>query len=231
MNQAYTLGNDSELRLLLGYSGPPRAGRITAAGPASYTVEIADSDDAAVEAWPLNGSVYAEGNIVYILQAENAPDSGVIIGRKGALTALGIGTASPQAALDVRGPMYSTGPLGWKHSKANVAHNTPADIAKYALPGSTASAVLVSIVAAGTGILATKLFSVTTAWSTETVTDLGAALFGFSGLVLTVAMNTTTRECTLTLTQTNPGSLPANIYISIQPLATSGTATMTFTGL
>ena len=231
MNQAYTLGNDSELRLLLGYSGPPRAGRITAVNPASYTVEIADSDAAAVAAWPLNGAVYAEGNVVYVLQAENAPDSGVIVGRKGALTALGIGTASPQAALDVRGPMYSTGPLGWKHSKANVAHNTPAAIAKYTLSGSTASAVLVSIVAGGTGILATKLFSVTTAWSTEVVTDLGGALFGFSGLVLTAAMNTATRECTLTLTQTNSAALPANIHISIQPLATSGTATMTFTGL
>ncbi len=44
-------------------------------------------------------------------------------------------------------------------------------------------------------------------------------------------MNTATRECTLTLTQTNSAALPANIHISIQPLATSGTATMTFTGL
>jgi hypothetical protein len=104
MNQAYTLGNDSELRLLLGYSGPPRAGRITAVNPTSYTVEIADADNAAVEAWPLNGAVYAEGNIVYVLQAENAPDSGVIIGRKGSLTRLGVGIASPDIALHVRGP-------------------------------------------------------------------------------------------------------------------------------
>jgi hypothetical protein len=150
---------------------------------------------------------------------------------------VGIGTTAPASKLDVngdaiiRGTMYSTGPLGWKHSKANVAHNTPTAIAKYTLSSNTASAVLVSIVASGTGILATKLFSVTTAWSTEVVTDLGGALFGFSGLVLTAAMNTATRECTLTLTQTNSSALPANIYISIQPLATHGTATMTFTGL
>lgn len=101
LSTPFQLANDSEMRLLLGMSGPPRAGRIAAVNAVSYTVEIADGDNATVEAWPLNGAVYAANNVVYVLQAENAPDSGVIIGRKGALTRLGVGVADPDATLQV----------------------------------------------------------------------------------------------------------------------------------
>jgi len=100
----FQLANDSEMRLLLGYSGPPRAGKITADNygtSGTYTVGIADGDNATVEAWPLNGFQYAVGNVVYILQAENAPDSGVIIGRKGHATKLGVGVSTPASVLHV----------------------------------------------------------------------------------------------------------------------------------
>ena len=101
LSTAYELANDSEMRLLLGMSGPPRAGRIAAVAGTPYTVQIADGDNATVTAWALNGAVYATGNVVYVLQAENAPDSGVIIGRKGAMSALGVGVATPDATLHV----------------------------------------------------------------------------------------------------------------------------------
>lgn len=99
--QPYALAHDSEMRLLLAFTAPPRAGRIAAVNAASYTVEIADGDNATVEAVALNGFVYAAGNVVYVLQADNAPDSGVIVGRKGAARRLGVGVADPDAALQV----------------------------------------------------------------------------------------------------------------------------------
>ncbi len=112
LSQAYELGNDGEMRLMLGLGGPPRAGRITALlGGNRYTVEIADSENSAVTASALNGAVYASGDVVYLLQAENAPDSGVIIGRIGAVAALGVGTATPSVALDVVGDGTISGDL------------------------------------------------------------------------------------------------------------------------
>ena len=101
MPQPYELAHDSELRLLLAYSSPPRAGRITAENSGSYTVEIADGENATVEAVPLNGFAYAVGDVVYVLQAANAPDSGLIVGRTGHATRLGIGAASPDGPLHV----------------------------------------------------------------------------------------------------------------------------------
>ncbi len=110
LTQVYELGNDGEMRLLLGMGGPPRAGRITAVlGGNRYTVEIADSEESAVTASALNGAVYAGGDVVYVLQAENAPDSGVIIGRIGAVAGLGVGTATPVRALDVTGATFLRG--------------------------------------------------------------------------------------------------------------------------
>ena len=97
----YALANDSELRLLLAYSAPPRAGRITAVVSGAYTVEIADGDNATLEAVALNGFVYGVDDVVYVLQAANAPDSGLMVGRKGHATQLGIGAANPDGPLDV----------------------------------------------------------------------------------------------------------------------------------
>jgi len=230
MNQAYTLGNDSELRLLLGYSGPPRAGRITAVNPASYTVEIADSDAAAVEAWPLNGAVYAEGNVVYVLQAENAPDSGVIVGRKGALTRLGIGTASPQAALDVRGAMYSTSSIGWLYGK-NIPDNAATAIARVNFPsGALLGAFLVTVSVSAVGVRAMRTYLVTMRYNGVDVTALNSPSFiGVSSLELTASANATARTMTLSAKQVSGATQSGQI--AIQPLAIRSNETVTFTGL
>ncbi len=150
MNQAYTLGNDSELRLpALDCSGPARK---VASPPSTRILHRRDRRQRRRrgQAWPLNSAVYAEGNVVYVLQA-SAPDSGVIIRRKSADRSASA-QPRPRPPSTCAAPCTAPAPLGWKHSKANVAHNTPAAIAKYTLSGNTASAVLVSIVAGGTGI-------------------------------------------------------------------------------
>jgi hypothetical protein len=99
--QPYALAHDSELRLLLAYSAPPRAGRITAVNSSSYTVEIADGENATVEAVALDGFSYGVDDVVYVLQAANAPDSGLIVGCLGPALRLGIGTVSPDGPLHV----------------------------------------------------------------------------------------------------------------------------------
>jgi hypothetical protein len=80
---AYLLANDSEFRVLAGFSLPPRAGRITAIlGSGQVTVEMDDPDGGDVTAWPLNGFTYTVDDLVYVLFASNSPDSGIVVGSR-----------------------------------------------------------------------------------------------------------------------------------------------------
>lgn len=107
MSETYALANNSELRLLMAYSAPPRAGRITAVNSSgggyalSYTVEIADGENATLDAVALNGFVYGVGDVVYVLQAVNAPDSGLIVGSVRNAARLAVGDADPDGPLCV----------------------------------------------------------------------------------------------------------------------------------
>lgn len=148
---------------------------------------------------------------------------------------VGIGTITPTAPLQVVGNMYSTGALGWYYSKTGVAHNTATAIATATLSvgAGTYSSFLIAINLTGTSRVASKVFTVSTAWSTENVYQISEALFGYTALNLTAAMDTTTRVLTLTVTQTNPASEAAAVHITIQPLIIGSAATHTaaFAGL
>ena len=145
---------------------------------------------------------------------------------------VGIGTTAPDAELDVFGRIKSHGPMGWYYNKSSVAHNTATNIARIDVSDSTTLMLLVTVRLAGTGRLATKLFSVATAWSTEVVTDLGGALHDYTALTLTAAMDTANRRLTLTVTQTNPSSEAASVGIFVQPVGGyTGDTLVSFTGL
>ncbi len=106
LSQPYRLANDSEMRLLLGYSVPPRAGKVQSVSSGVYIVEIADGEDSTVRAVALNGFVYNVGALVYVLQASNAPDSGVIVGSRSSAAELAVGAGSPD------GPLHAEDDVG-----------------------------------------------------------------------------------------------------------------------
>lgn len=239
LSQPYQLANDSELRLLLGYTSPPRAGKITAYSGGKYTVEIADGDDAVVEAIALNEVSYAVGNIVYVLQAANAPESGVIIGCDGYPTKLAIGKVNPTVELDVGGDAAISGDIDIAgamsvnglatfsagmglHAEKDCPHNSATDVCRVVFPsmGQQVATFLVNAQVTGTGRLAAASYIVCIAYNQEGVAELTKALFAFNSVNLTASHDTGNRRTTLTVTQTNGASQTCTAYLSIVPLFT-----------
>ena len=89
LSQAYLLANDSEFRVLAGFTSPPRAATVTALEPSGQVrLALDDADGADVLAWPLNGFVYSVGDVVYVLFAANSPESAIVLGAKAPLPTL-----------------------------------------------------------------------------------------------------------------------------------------------
>ena len=89
LSQAYLLANDSEFRVLAGFTSPPRAATVTALEPSGQLrLALDDADGADVLAWPLNGFVYGVGDVVYVLFAANSPESAIVLGAKAPLPTL-----------------------------------------------------------------------------------------------------------------------------------------------
>lgn len=116
LSRSFDLGHDSELRHLLAFTDPPQPGEITAFASGVYTVAIASAENAEISAVALNGFTYTIGNTVYVMMASNAPDTGIIVGRFGAATDLGVGTAPD-------------GPLHAEDSAGGFAFVTAKDVA------------------------------------------------------------------------------------------------------
>ncbi|KKN03846.1 hypothetical protein LCGC14_1103530 [marine sediment metagenome] len=93
---AFDLANDHTFRALLGNSPPPRPAIITAVNGAEYTLLTSDADNAELTAVALNGWQYEVDDVVYIMQAANAPDNALILGTASLPHQLGIGAAAPQ---------------------------------------------------------------------------------------------------------------------------------------
>lgn len=138
--------------------------------------------------------------------------------------AVGINTVSPQAALDVRGQMYSTGQLGWYGEKTNVSNNTATNIATIQMSGSGHTGTfLVSARVSATGITSAQVFVVSSAFDNVNVHSASQSLYGFSSVTMTGTISGDT--ITLRMTQVNPGTLAATVRIAIQPLALFTSAT------
>lgn len=85
----FNLATDAAFRLVAGFTEPPKAGRILAIeGNGQARIELDEADGGEVLAWPLNGFVYAPGDVIYVLFAANAPESGIILGSLAPLPAL-----------------------------------------------------------------------------------------------------------------------------------------------
>jgi hypothetical protein len=89
LSNAYLIATDAEFRILSGFALSVRAGRILSIlGSGQVTVELDDQDGGDATAWPLNGFTYAVGDVVYVLFANNASDSGIVVGSKAPLPVL-----------------------------------------------------------------------------------------------------------------------------------------------
>jgi hypothetical protein len=129
----------------------------------------------------------------------------------------GISKDAPEESLHVAGQILSSGGLGWTCIKENVANATLTAIARATYSNGTAGSFLVTVSAYATGCIGSAAFVVSTAWETESVFSLGAALHGFTALSLTAYMNTTTHVLTLSVEHANPSALAATIRMAIQP--------------
>ncbi|MEX1021375.1 MAG: hypothetical protein WDZ49_17070 [Litorilinea sp.] len=77
----FDLATDAAFRLVAGFTEPPKAGRVLAIeANGQARIELDDADGGEVLAWPLNGFGYAVNDVVYVLFAANAPESGIILG-------------------------------------------------------------------------------------------------------------------------------------------------------
>lgn len=140
---------------------------------------------------------------------------------------VGIGTESPFAKLHVAGDAVADGGLGLLQTYT-VPHNTATDVAVMDYPtGGLMGAFLVSINATRSGGQANATYMVTSAYSSASADLLSETLFAFNSLTLAVSMDTTAREMTFTITQTNGGSADASISLSVQPLKTPSEGSMT----
>jgi len=115
------------------------------------------------------------------------------------------------------------GRVGLTATKSGIAHNTAVQSFTLTMSayGIVTGAYLVTLVASGTGRLATQTYIVTIAYSTVTVTKLSEALFGFTSLALYSSINTSTGVITFSTQHVNPGSEVAGVNCYVLPLSVS----------